>query len=98
MSTSITIFLANSLRDPTPESERTEAFTYTTLKEGEQAASEAFNLFNAPESTLSEDDLKITRAYREHHLRSLSVGDVVSVAGVRYYCDMFGWKILEDVA
>ena len=31
-----------------------------------------------------------------HHCRSLSVGDIVEVDGIRYRCENMGWTQIED--
>ena len=55
----------------------------TKLK-GLEAAREAFDLTNNPRR---QEELELR--YGLH--RSLSVGDVVEVSGINYYCDSVGW-------
>ncbi len=55
----------------------------------------AFEMFNAPFEYLNEEDQAIFKMYRP--LRSLSVGDVVEINGLRYQCMPIGWEHEEDV-
>lgn len=32
----------------------------------------------------------------DYNYRSISVGDIVEIDGVKYFCDSFGWKKLEN--
>jgi len=67
---------------------RKETLVYSTLKEGEAAAEEAFHMLNAPLDLLSPYQRDIVRYHRSH---SLSVGDVVKVNEEEYLCDSIGW-------
>jgi len=58
--------------------------SFETELTGQKAAEEAFDLTNNP-SRQSERELSYGR------LRSVSVGDIVEVDGVNYFCDSFGW-------
>ena len=60
----------------------------TVDKTGFAAAEEMFDLTNNPSR---EDE----RQEVYGNGRSLSVGDIVEVDGVEYFCDSFGWKILD---
>ena len=64
-----------------------EQSTFETELEGKDAAEEAFDLTNNP-SRQAERETCYGR------LRSVSVGDIVEVDGVNYFCDSFGWKVL----
>ena len=68
---------------------RTLAFTYSTNATGEAAAEEAFYIFNAPHDALEEWQKLIVEGY---HGASISVGDIVEVDGVEYFCASMGWE------
>jgi hypothetical protein len=73
---------------------RKHTFTYYTDKDGEQAAEQAYHIFNAPETMLNEFERHIVSNAREHShdMHSLSVGDVVRVGDeVEYLCASEGW-------
>jgi hypothetical protein len=55
--------------------------------DGEAAAEEVFDLTNNP-SRQTEREVKYGR------IRSVSVGDVVAVNGVAYYCSSIGWELV----
>lgn len=44
------------------------------------------------------DALPFVQGYRDAHLRSLSVGDVVMIGEVAYACERVGWKEITGVA
>jgi hypothetical protein len=99
--TNVTIFAdqtpwSNRRHDNTHGAEFIETISYQTAKVGQAAAEEAFHCTNAPEEILSEGELTIASYWGKR--RSLSVGDVVSVDGVWYRCESFGWKIIEKTA
>lgn len=56
--------------------------------EGERAAEDMFDLTNNP---FRQDEREMVYGRR----RSISVGDIVSVDGVDYFCDIFGWGVLR---
>jgi len=66
---------------------------YTSKHLGEEAAEEAYHIFNAPEEMLDEDERLVVQQYRGH---SLSVGDVVQVDGIEYLCAGSGWQTRKD--
>ena len=51
-------------------------------------------MFNAPFEYLNEEDQAVFKLYRP--LRSLSVGDVVEINGLRYQCMPIGWELEKD--
>lgn len=59
--------------------------TFEVDEIGEAAAEEVFDLFNNP----SRDEEK-----RKYGHRSVSVGDIVIVDNVSYYCNSIGWNVL----
>lgn len=59
-----------------------------TAYTGEEAAEEMFDLTNNP-SRQEEREKLYGRG------RSVSVGDVVSVNGIDYVCDSFGWAVIN---
>lgn len=61
--------------------------TFETKLEGEDAAEEAFDLTNNPYRQ-EEREEKYGRG------RSVSLGDIVEVDGVKYVCMSIGWKVL----
>ena len=65
----------------------TEQSEFETVLEGKAAAEEAFDITNNP-SRQAERETCYGR------LRSVSVGDIVEVDGVNYFCDSFGWEVL----
>jgi len=71
---------------------RNHAYTYLTDCKGQEAAEEAFHIFNAPESMLEEWQQYVQRGYSGP---SLSVGDLVEVDGVDYLCCSVGWEKRE---
>jgi len=58
--------------------------SFTSDLDGLSGAREAFDLTNNP----SRQDERVERYGR---YRSVSVGDIVEVDGVNYFCDNFGW-------
>jgi len=75
---------------------RKHIYTYLTDAKGQEAAEEAFHIFNAPTEMLEEWQQYISKNYRGP---SLSVGDIAEVDGVEYLCCSFGWeKRSKDVA
>jgi len=75
---------------------RTHAYTYLTDKKGQEAAEEAFHIFNAPADLLEEWQQFIQQGYT---FPSLSVGDLVEVNGEDYLCCSVGWeKRSEELA
>lgn len=72
---------------------RKHVYTYLTETKGQEAAEEAFHIFNAPESMLQEWQKFVVKGYKGP---SLSVGDVVEVDGVDYLCCSFGWESREE--
>lgn len=68
---------------------RKHVYTYLTEAEGQEAAEEAFHIFNAPESMLEEWQQYIARGYSGP---SLSVGDLVEINQEDYLCCSMGWK------
>ena len=62
-----------------------------------QILDRAFEMFNAPHEFLKEGDYVIALQYRNKKLRSLSVGDVVEIDGVRHQCLPVGWDLEENV-
>lgn len=71
---------------------RKHVYTYLTDAKGQEAAEEAFHIFNAPESMLEEWQQYVQRGYSGP---SLSVGDLVEVDGVDYLCCSVGWEKRE---
>lgn len=59
-----------------------------TDKTGEDAAEEMFDLTNNP---FRQDE----REQKYGRGRSLSVGDVVEVDGVKWACNSVGWEVME---
>lgn len=72
-------YLANSLYSKLCE--------FTVLASGVAAAEEVFDQSNNPSRG---DDRMINYG----NGRSLSMGDIVDVDGVKYLCDSFGWKVI----
>jgi hypothetical protein len=75
-------------------------FSYTTADDPADCGpilKRAFEIFNAPIEYLGKDDSYIARRYRFQRLRSLSVGDVVEVEGVRHQCLSSGWSVGRTV-
>jgi hypothetical protein len=72
---------------------RRHVYTYITEAKGQEAAEEAFHIFNAPESMLEEWQQYIARGYSGP---SLSVGDIVEVNGEEYLCCSMGWKKRDE--
>lgn len=73
---------------------RKHVYTYLTDAKGQEAAEEAFHIFNAPESMLKEWQKFIAKGYSGP---SLSVGDLVEVDGKDYLCCSVGWKRREEM-
>jgi hypothetical protein len=74
-------------------------FSYTTADDPADCGpilSRAFILFNGAALPGDNDD-HISRRYRFTGLRSLSVGDVVEVEGVRHQCLSSGWGVGRTV-
>jgi hypothetical protein len=68
--------------------------TYTTEKEGQEAAEEAFHLLNAPREYLTKEEAKKVQGFGGH---SLSVGDVVEIESAtgkksQFLCQSCGWE------
>lgn len=84
----------------TIDAERVFALWYYSDKTGEAAAEEAFHISNAPDELLNQKEKDIKLRWKG---RSLSVGDIVSVADAddldmvekRYLCCACGWKELK---
>jgi hypothetical protein len=72
---------------------RKHVYTYLTDAKGQEAAEEAFHIFNAPEDMLKEWQKFIAKGYSGP---SLSVGDLVEVDGKDYLCCSVGWKRREE--
>ena len=70
--------------------ERVFAYTDGVSINDDEICERAFHVFNAPFEYLNEEDQALFKKYRP--LRSLSVGDVVEVNGVRYQCMPVGWE------
>lgn len=73
-----------------------EVFTYQADPAGgpEAVAEEAFGIFNGHPRDAR--DTGLARAYYERELRSLSVGDVVSVGETRLAVAKAGWTPVSD--
>lgn len=70
------------------EDDLLEVYAYeSSAKDHGSALESAWYLFNIGH----EQGVDVALAYREKRLRSLSVGDVVEVDGVRYACNPMGW-------
>ena len=83
--------------------DRVEGLTFKTNKFGEKAAEEAFEITNAPEDCLTEEQLELVKSLN-YKGRSLSVGDIVRVEVIPkkhstpadyYLCKSFGWEKFE---
>ncbi len=75
-----------------------QVFSYTDYTNlDSQILDRAFEMFNAPPEFLKEGDDVIAVQYRNEDLRSLSVGDVVEIDGVRHQCLSSGWDLEENV-
>lgn len=75
-----------------------QVFSYTDYTNlDSQILDRAFEMFNAPPEFLKDKDVIIANLYRDEHLRSLSVGDVVEIDGVRHQCLAIGWDLEENV-
>ena len=75
-----------------------QVFSYTDYTNlDSQILDRAFEMFNAPPEYLKEGDDVIAVQYRNEKLRSLSVGDVVEIDGVRHQCLSIGWDLEENV-
>ena len=72
---------------------RKHVYTYITEAKGQEAAEEAFHIFNAPEDMLKEWQQYLMKGYSD---QSLSVGDIVEVNGEEYLCCSVGWKKRSD--
>lgn len=77
--------------------EVTPVFAYAGKQDYTPAmlAEDAFRLFNAPPEYLTGDDAKTMYRYRGNKLRSLSVGDVVSVDGELFAVASLGFTRLD---
>lgn len=79
--------------------DRTLGLMYTSKYDGEKAAEEAFELTNAPEDYLEEEQQELLKRL-DFKGPSLSVGDVVRVEPIvrgsslpeYYICKSFGWE------
>lgn len=79
-----------------------DSFPYNG-REDQLVAEQAFNLFNAPLEYLTGTERDIARHYRGRDLRSLSVGDVVSVQRTSgpdqttrwFACSPVGWDHID---
>jgi hypothetical protein len=69
---------------------RKELFSYYTQFSGEAAAEEAFHITGAPDECLTNEQRYILKS-NNYKGPSVSVGDVVSVDGVKFLCDSSGW-------
>jgi hypothetical protein len=84
----------------TEDADREFALWYYSDKTGEAAAEEAFHISNAPDELLTDKQKHIRQRWKG---RSLSVGDIVSVADAddlnivekRYLCCSCGWKEIK---
>ena len=75
-----------------------QVFSYTDYTNlDSQILDRSFEMFNAPPEFLKEGDDVIALQYRNEKLRSLSVGDVVEIDGVRHQCLPTGWDLEENV-
>ena len=75
-----------------------QVFSYTDYTNlDSQILDRSFEMFNAPPEFLKEGDDVIAVQYRNEKLRSLSVGDVVEIDGVRHQCLSIGWDLEENV-
>ena len=75
-----------------------QVFSYTDYNNlDSQILDRAFEMFNAPPEFLKDKDVIIANLYYEERLRSLSVGDVVEIDGVRHQCLSIGWDLEENV-
>ena len=75
-----------------------QVFSYTDYTNlDSQILDRSFEMFNAPPEFLKEGDDVIAVQYRNEKLRSLSVGDVVEIDGVRHQCLPVGWDLEENV-
>ena len=74
--------------------ERVFAYTDGVSINDDEICERAFHVFNAPFEYLNEEDQALFKKYRP--LRSLSVGDVVEINGVRYRCMPVGWALEKD--
>lgn len=63
--------------------------TYGSPFSGKEAAEDAFDLTNNP----SRD---VERQLFVGNCRSVSVGDVVEVDGVEYFCAPMGWRVVDE--
>jgi hypothetical protein len=85
----------------TEDAYREFALWYYSDKTGEAAAEEAFHISNAPDELLTDKQKHIRQQWKG---RSLSVGDIVSVADAddlnivekRYLCCSCGWKEIKQ--
>ena len=73
---------------------RVFAYTDGVSINDDEILERAFLVFNAPFEYLNEEDQALFKKYRP--LRSLSVGDVVEINGVRYRCMPVGWELEKD--
>ena len=73
---------------------RVFAYTDGVSINDEEILGRAFKMFNAPFEYLNEEDQAVFKRYRP--LRSLSVGDVVEINGLRYQCMPIGWELEKD--
>jgi len=75
-----------------------QVFSYTDFTNPDsQILERAFEMLNIPPEDLKEGDDVIAVQYRNEKLRSLSVGDVVEIDGVRHQCLSVGWDLEENV-
>ena len=75
-----------------------QVFSYTDYTNlDSQILDRAFEMLNVPPENLKEGDDVIAVQYRNEKLRSLSVGDVVEIDGVRHQCLSTGWDLEENV-
>lgn len=67
--------------------------SFVIKQDGEEAAEEIFDLTNNP-SRMEEFRKSTAMPYG---YRSVSVGDIVEVNGVDYFCDNIGWTIIKQI-
>lgn len=67
--------------------------SFVIKQDGEEAAEEIFDLTNNP-SRMEEFRESTAMPYG---YRSVSVGDIVEVNGVDYFCNNVGWTIIKQI-
>ena len=61
----------------------------------EEVAELVFHITNAPEEMLSEEELRVVKAFRGKGNYSLSTGDIVEVDGDMFLCESIGWRKVD---